>query len=81
MTHQFKLASEHNGWFTKENIYLHSKGGQHLLTEEVTAMWLQHMIRFRESGYPKTVAVIMAGNIPLLVFMISYVSSSLDITL
>lgn len=74
MQHQFKLASEHNGWFTRENILFAIEGWARMLTKAKLSAWL---LRY-ESAFAKaeknsqhaskTVAVIMAGNIPLVGF-------------
>ncbi|QLE02649.1 acyl-CoA reductase [Galbibacter sp. BG1] len=64
--HQLKLAQEHNTWFTKQNIEFALQSWANALTESNIKKWL--------SGYlidevtPKTVAIIMAGNIPLVGF-------------
>ncbi|MCM5663360.1 acyl-CoA reductase [Galbibacter mesophilus] len=64
--HQIKLAEEHNSWFTKENVLFSIKNWAEALTESNLKKWL--------SGYlidevtPKKVAIIMAGNIPLVGF-------------
>ncbi|WNH09726.1 acyl-CoA reductase [Thalassobellus suaedae] len=64
--HQLKLAEEHNGWFTKENIVFAIKGWTELLTQANLNKWLEHYsINITE---PKQVAIIMAGNIPLVGF-------------
>lgn len=54
-----------NGWFKKENVQksLFALGGQ--LTEEQLSNWL---INYSYSEQPKKVAIIMAGNIPLVGF-------------
>ncbi|MBU3822601.1 acyl-CoA reductase [Flavobacteriaceae bacterium XHP0103] len=64
--HQIKLAEEHNGWFTKENILFALKGWANLLTENNLKTWLTPYKMADVS--PKKVAVIMAGNIPLVGF-------------
>lgn len=55
----------YNGWFTKENVRqsLTALGNQ--LTEENLQSWVNP---YKYSEKPKTVAVIMAGNIPLVGF-------------
>ncbi len=64
--HQIQLAEEHNGWFTKENILFALEGWSNLLTETNLTTWLKayHI----ETTNPKLVAIIMAGNIPLVGF-------------
>ncbi|WP_142786428.1 acyl-CoA reductase [Changchengzhania lutea] len=64
--HQLKLAEEHNGWFTKENITFALKGWVESLTEDNLKKWLKPYSIAIES--PKRVAIIMAGNIPLVGF-------------
>jgi hypothetical protein len=63
---QLKLAEENNGWFTKENIAFAINGWAESLTLENLNQWLApYDITTRE---PKLVAIIMAGNIPLVGF-------------
>jgi hypothetical protein len=64
--HQIKLAEEHNGWFTKENIFFALEGWAHLLTESNLNTWLKPYSI--EDMTPKKVAIVMAGNIPLVGF-------------
>ncbi|MGA1226864.1 MAG: acyl-CoA reductase [Tamlana sp.] len=64
--HQLKLAEEHNGWFTPENIKFALKGWVESLTENNLNTWLKpYNIHISK---PKQVAIIMAGNIPLVGF-------------
>lgn len=64
--HQLKLAEEHNGWFTQENIKFALKGWSNALTPKNLTTWLQPYNL--DAVNPKRVAVIMAGNIPLVGF-------------
>jgi hypothetical protein len=64
--HQLKLAQEHNGWFTKENITFALNSWAEALTENNIIQWLKPYTI--NNIQPKTVAVIMAGNIPLVGF-------------
>jgi hypothetical protein len=64
--HQLKLAEEHNGWFTKENIAFALSGWAENLTLEKLNKWLNHYT-FNDIT-SKKVAIIMAGNIPLVGF-------------
>lgn len=63
---KIESAVHHNGWFTKENVLFSLEQWSHALTEENIEKWL--------SGYdfskvtPKTVGLILAGNIPLVGF-------------
>ncbi len=69
MIHQIKLASEHNGWFTKENVLYALEGWASTLTETKLTTWLNDYDNaFAKAQETKTVAVIMAGNIPLVGF-------------
>ncbi len=64
--HQIKLAEEHNGWFTKDNIYFALSGWSNLLTINNINKWLgKYHFNIIKS---KKVATIMAGNIPLVGF-------------
>nr|WP_321235427.1 acyl-CoA reductase [uncultured Psychroserpens sp.] len=64
--HQIKLAQEHNGWFTKENILFSLSGWSNQLIESNITNWLSPYAFNSESL--KTIAIIMAGNIPLVGF-------------
>lgn len=64
--HQLKLAETHNGWFTKENIAFAISGWANALTQKNLNTWLSpYKIK---PLTPKSVAIIMAGNIPLVGF-------------
>ncbi|AUP81521.1 acyl-CoA reductase [Flavivirga eckloniae] len=64
--HQLKLTEEHNGWFTQENIRFSLQGWAESLTPDNLNTWLKpYQINTVE---PKQVAIIMAGNIPLVGF-------------
>jgi len=64
--HQIKLAEEHNGWFTKENILFALEGWSNQLTIHNFNKWL---LKYNfNSIEQKNVAIIMAGNIPLVGF-------------
>ncbi|MEO8772974.1 MAG: acyl-CoA reductase [Gelidibacter sp.] len=64
--HQIKLAQEHNGWFTKENIAFALDGWSKSLNCKIINQWLS---KYNFSNtIPKKVVVIMAGNIPLVGF-------------
>ncbi|MBP0904611.1 acyl-CoA reductase [Mariniflexile gromovii] len=64
--HQLKLAEEHNGWFTKENIAFAISGWVDSLTLDNLTKWL--VPYNMGTVIPKQVAIIMAGNIPLVGF-------------
>ncbi len=64
--HQITLAGEHNGWFTKENIVFALKGWSSQLTRTNIEQWVSTYNFDKEPL--KTIAIIMAGNIPLVGF-------------
>ncbi|APY12724.1 acyl-CoA reductase [Seonamhaeicola sp. S2-3] len=64
--HQLRLAEEHNGWFTTENIAFALNNWSNALTQANLTKWLSKY-NFNEIS-PKKVAIIMAGNIPLVGF-------------
>ena len=64
--HQIKLAHDHNGWFTIENICFSLNGWSKSLTQISIKEWLAKY-SFNDIT-PKKVAIIMAGNIPLVGF-------------
>ncbi|RMB64049.1 acyl-CoA reductase [Dokdonia sinensis] len=81
--HQMKLAGEHNNWFTEENILYAIEGWSQSLTEAKLNKWLKGYATLttlstnfakadsdaaEKADSQKTVAVIMAGNIPLVGF-------------
>ncbi|MEZ4779441.1 MAG: acyl-CoA reductase [Flavobacteriaceae bacterium] len=59
-------SQNHNRWFTIENICFALKNWSEVLSEENIITWLK-TYTFSEKA-PKTIAVIMAGNIPLVGF-------------
>lgn len=64
--HQLKLAQEHNGWFTNENVFFAIEGWTKLLTNRNINSLLEKY-NFKDFR-AKNVAIIMAGNIPLVGF-------------
>ncbi len=66
MKEQILLAKVHNGWFTEENIHFACKSWSDALSEENIKQWLSKY-QFRNKS-SKTIALIMAGNIPLVGF-------------
>ena len=61
-----KLSQSHNGWYTPENVYFAIHSWVEALTEENLNHWLSnYAIPIKE---PKNVALILAGNIPLVGF-------------
>ncbi len=64
--HQLKIAKEHNGWFTQENIAFSLNGWTESLSESNLNTWLdKYTVDIKKA---KRVAIIMAGNIPLVGF-------------
>jgi hypothetical protein len=63
--HQIKIAEENNSWFTKNNILFSLESWSNALTESNINQWLKGNSINKES---KKVAIIMAGNIPLVGF-------------
>ncbi len=61
-----ELSQSHNGWFTPEQVYFAVQSWAKALTEENLEQWLS-AYDFGEVD-SKTVALIMAGNIPLVGF-------------
>ena len=65
--HQMKLAQENNTWFTQENILFALENWSKALTQENLETWISsEQLQFNEQQ--KKVAIIMAGNIPLVGF-------------
>ena len=64
--HQLKLTEQHNGWFTLENIKFALKSWSNALTQDNITKWLAPY--GLEVITPKRIAIIMAGNIPLVGF-------------
>ena len=61
-----ELSQSHNGWFTQEQVYFAIQSWAIALTEENLTKWLSSYNL--ETVQPKTVGLIMAGNIPLVGF-------------
>jgi|SRR6218665_510671 len=61
-----KLSQSHNGWFTPEQVYFSVQSWAEALTEENLNLWLSKY-NLKETA-PKTVGLILAGNIPLVGF-------------
>ncbi len=60
-------AEQHNGWFTRENIMFSLQQWGDALTEENLTEWLSNY-NIQPVGKPKTIGIVMAGNIPLVGF-------------
>lgn len=62
----FKRAEAENGWFILENIIFALDSWSDALSEENLKQWTS---KYKiESSEPKTIAIIMAGNVPLVGF-------------
>lgn len=60
-------AEQQNGWFTRDNIIIALKQWSELLTEENLSQWLSKY-ELTVDNAPKTIGIVMAGNIPLVGF-------------
>lgn len=61
------LSQSHNGWYTPEQVYFSIKSWAEALTDENLDKWLSNY-SFDANTTEKTVALILAGNIPLVGF-------------
>lgn len=66
LDHTIFTAIQHNSWFTKEDIYYNLKQWAKNLTQENLENWANSYPLDQIGG--KTIAIIMAGNIPLVGF-------------
>jgi len=64
--HQLKLAEEHNNWFTKDNLLFACENWAQALSDSSIKKWIAQESLLEKSD--KNVAIIMAGNIPLVGF-------------
>lgn len=62
-----ETAKHHNGWFTKENVLFSFQQWADVLTQENLNVWVSKY-DIPDNQNPRTVAIIMAGNIPLVGF-------------
>lgn len=64
------LSQSHNGWYTPEQVYFAIKSWADALTEENIDKWLSQYSfdSAQDDKSEKTVALILAGNIPLVGF-------------
>lgn len=61
-----QLSQSHNGWYTPEQVYFAVQSWAYALTQDNLEKWLSaYDIREHE---PKTIGLILAGNIPLVGF-------------
>lgn len=64
---QINRAHEFNGWFNKPNVLKSFESWSEALTHKDLSKWTSNYT-FKTNKKPKTVAIIMAGNIPLVGF-------------
>ncbi len=64
---QIERSAEFNSWFTKENVLNSFENWSEALSAENLNKWTSQY-PFSENGSSKTIAIIMAGNIPLVGF-------------
>ncbi len=64
--HQLKIAGENNTWFTNDNLLFATQSWAEALTPDNLNQWTKN--EQLGKGASKNVAVIMAGNIPLVGF-------------
>jgi hypothetical protein len=62
------LSQSHNGWYTPEQVYFSIQSWAEALTEENIDKWLSAYEIDQNSENPKMIALILAGNIPLVGF-------------
>ena len=60
------LSQSHNGWYTPEQVYFSIQSWAEALTDESLSQWLSNYDL--EKNKTKNVALILAGNIPLVGF-------------
>ena len=61
-----ELSQSHNGWFTPDNVHFAIQSWAKALQEENLNKWLSNY-NF-ENSKPKTIGLVLAGNIPLVGF-------------
>lgn len=64
---QINRAHEFNGWFTKENVLKAFESWSEALNVENLKKWTS-IYQIDENAVPKNIAIVMAGNIPLVGF-------------
>ncbi len=65
MKHQLKVARENNSWFTEDNILFSLESWSKALSKKNIQQWIANE---EQTIAPKKVAIILAGNIPLVGF-------------
>ncbi len=64
---QIQIASQQNAWYTEDNIHFALKQWGRLLTKDSLDIWLSGYTKNKNQS-EKIVAIVMAGNIPLVGF-------------
>ncbi len=64
---QIEISQNYNGWFTKESILIAFESWSKVLTQENLEKWISKY-NISETTNQKKIALIMAGNIPLVGF-------------
>lgn len=64
--HQIKLAGENNPWFNRSQLAFAFEGWSDLLTTSKLKKWMSAYLLENQS--PKTIGLVMAGNIPMVGF-------------
>ncbi len=67
MEHTLVASHHDNNWFTYDNLAFSCKSWSEALTHEQLSKWLSNYTILEEQD-PKTIAIVMAGNIPLVGF-------------
>lgn len=62
-----ELSQSHNGWYTQEQVYFAIESWATTLTEKNMNIWLSNYTNL-EREIPKTIGLVLAGNIPLVGF-------------
>ncbi|WP_313788445.1 acyl-CoA reductase [uncultured Allomuricauda sp.] len=65
--HIILKAGQQNGWFTRENVLFSLEQWSRELTHQNLTEWLSRY-NLEEEQEPKTIGIVMAGNIPLVGF-------------
>ncbi len=66
MAHKVQASKHYNGWFTEENVLFSLEQWSSVLKKEALEQWLS-AYSIKEAT-PKTIGIVMAGNIPLVGF-------------
>ncbi|MDY8135611.1 acyl-CoA reductase [Aquimarina sp. 2201CG5-10] len=67
MVNKIQTAKHHNGWFTQENVIFSLTQWGNILSKENLEKWVSPY-NLKDPKQPKTIGIVMAGNIPLVGF-------------